>query len=246
MPWPVVGKRIPINTLVSFRFVLRAHRQIRWDANPSHFQYEESTLVCADMRALVTLMRVFCVLCAVFCVLCSETVASVRLAGQSNMQFGLGGDINATEECEATNSYPNVRIMTFTQNQKWTQASSKSTCTGGVKIGFQAFSAVCWYFGKDVFNSLNGTVPVGLVSSNVGGTAVERWSGPDAVAKCNQTGVVQQSNLWTPYIVPLLPMQMSGWIWYQAESNVACSTSWQVLIFFSSLLLPRPPAPFFF
>ena len=48
------------------------------------------------------------------------------------------------------------------------------------------------YFGKDVFASLGGKVPIGLVSSNVGGTAVERWSGPDALAHCNQTGVVQQ------------------------------------------------------
>lgn len=146
--------------------------------------------------------------------------------GQSNMQFGLGGDINATEECAETNSYPNIRVMTFTQGQPWSVASTDSTCSAGVKAGFQTFSAVCWYFGKDVFNSLDGKVPVGLVSSNVGGTAVEKWSGPDAIAKCNQTGVVQQSTLWTPYIVPLLPMQMSGWIWYQAESNVACSVSW--------------------
>jgi hypothetical protein len=88
---------------------------------------------------------------------------------------------------------------------------------------------------------------------------VERWSSPDALAHCNQTGVVEQvrcaqskekkrketvllkqadlcvvrvllsccggtqSNLWIPHIIPILPMQVQGWIWYQAESNVACS-----------------------
>ena len=89
-------------------------------------------------------------------------------------------------------------------------ASPTTACTG---TGFAPFSAVCWYFGKDLHRSASlggppGSVPIGLVASNVGGTSVERWSGPDAVAKCNQTGVVMQSNLWTPYIVPLLDMAM--------------------------------------
>jgi len=146
--------------------------------------------------------------------------------GQSNMAFGLGQDINATAECAATGNFPLIRHSTFSSKIPWAVAAPKATCTGK---GFSPFSAVCWYFGKDVYNSLGGKVPVGLVSSNVGGTSVERWSGPDALKKCNQTGVVMQSNLWLPHIVPILPMQVQGWIWYQAESNVACSTSWKWL-----------------
>ena len=145
--------------------------------------------------------------------------------GQSNMAFGLGQDINATAECAAAGDADSslIRIATFSSHKPWAVATPTTACTG---TGFSPFSAVCWYFGKNVFQHLNRTIPIGLLSSNVGGTAVERWSGPDALAKCNQTGVVQQSNLWTPYIVPLLPLQMSGWIWYQAESNVACATTW--------------------
>ena len=52
---------------------------------------------------------------------------------------------------------------------------------------------------------------------------MERWSGPDATAQCNQTGVVQQGDLYKAKIEPILPMQVQGWIWYQAESNVANS-----------------------
>lgn len=144
---------------------------------------------------------------------------------QSNMAFGLGQDIDATTACAAADALPLLRLLVFTSGGATWEVGSKATaCTGR---GFAPFSAVCWYFGNATFHSLGGDVPIGLVYSAVGGTAVERWSGPDALAKCNQTGVVQQSNLWTPYIVPLLPMRVSGWLWYQAESNVACSVSWK-------------------
>ena len=125
------------------------------------------------------------------------------------MAFGLGQDINATAECAAADAFPLIRFVTFSSRGKWEVASKRTACTG---TGFSPFSAVCWYFGKGLFlsPSLGGKVPVGLVSSNVGGTAVERWSGPDAIAKCNQTGVVDQSNLWTPFIVPLLPMALNA------------------------------------
>ena len=33
------------------------------------------------------------------------------------------------------------------------------------------------------------------------------------------------STLWTSLIVPLLNMQMSGWVWYQGENNVGGSTT---------------------
>jgi sialate O-acetylesterase len=145
--------------------------------------------------------------------------------GQSNMQFGLGQDINATAECAAAGRFGQLlRLMTFTQGKPWAVATPAEACTG---TGFAPFSAVCWYFGASLLEALGGAVPVGLVSSNVGGTSVERWSSPDATARCNQTGVVQQGNLWAPYIVPLLNMAVAGWTWYQGESNVACSTSWK-------------------
>ena len=50
--------------------------------------------------------------------------------GQSNMAFGLGQDINATEECAATGGYPNIRFVTFTAHTPWQVPSPKTTCTG--------------------------------------------------------------------------------------------------------------------
>lgn len=44
------------------------------------------------------------------------------------------------------------------------------------------FSAVCWLYGKLLFEELG--YPIGLIDTNWGGTPVEAWSSPDALAKC--------------------------------------------------------------
>jgi len=53
------------------------------------------------------------------------------------------------------------------------------------KNAIEEFSAVCWVFGREVFKGLGGKVPIGLISSNKGGTAIERWSVPESLQSCN-------------------------------------------------------------
>lgn len=49
------------------------------------------------------------------------------------------------------------------------------------------FSAVCWLFGRNVYDALGGTVPIGLISSNWGGTIIQAWSTNATNALCNAT-----------------------------------------------------------
>jgi len=157
-------------------------------------------------------------------------------SGQSNMQFTVHSAFNATEEIQAANNFPLIRVFTVgtgttsatplseftTISQGWSVASSASIGAGD----WSEFSAVCWFFGRDLFDKLH--VPIGLFSDNWGGTPVQAWSSPDALKLC-PTSVVSvggpgdPSNLWNAMIVPILPMTITGATWYQGEANAGNS-----------------------
>ncbi|XP_033740496.1 sialate O-acetylesterase-like [Pecten maximus] len=174
-------------------------------------------------------------------------------SGQSNMQFTVSQSFNASEEIKDADNFPNIRVFTVNQissktplkdldaansiKQPWSVASSSSI--GGVAWGY--FSSVCWLYGKYLYQKLG--YPIGLVNTCWGGTPVEAWSSPDALAKCGlhsetvaseqlkepfynrmssygnyggpQTAVI----LWNAMISPLLNMTIYGAIWYQGENN---------------------------
>lgn len=152
--------------------------------------------------------------------------------GQSNMVFAMGSVTNVTAERQLANNYPTIRLFTVGQKtssrtplrdlqtieQNWTVANNVSIAGGG-RFGF--FSAVCWFFGRQISDALSptGDVPIGLISNNWGGTVIESWSTPDAFKACNRTG---SGNLYNAMINPYTvgPMAISGFTWYQGESNV--------------------------
>jgi sialate O-acetylesterase len=101
-------------------------------------------------------------------------------------------------------------------------------------------SATCYFTGRGLYKALGGEVPIGLVASDWGGTRVEAWSSPDALAKCpsaeeedaavdssdaailfNDPDPNNSSVLFNGMIAPILPMRFKLATWYQGESNAA-------------------------
>ncbi|MGC4004491.1 MAG: sialate O-acetylesterase [Pirellulales bacterium] len=76
-------------------------------------------------------------------------------------------------------------------------------------------------------------MPIGLINSNIGGTAAQRWASKEALAANEQTkvysGQKDASNLYNAMIAPLAPYAVRGAIWYQGESNAGQAERYRTL-----------------
>ena len=146
--------------------------------------------------------------------------------GQSNMQWPVSLSTGA-KEIIAQAGNPKLRLFTVERPKdgkgtdrpqtevqgRWELCSPKSVAP---------FSAVAYAFGSEI--QKKRAVPVGLISSNVGGTTAERWMSADALAADPQLARMPKpqgsSDLYNLMIAPLVPYSIRGAIWYQGESNV--------------------------
>jgi sialate O-acetylesterase len=86
-------------------------------------------------------------------------------------------------------------------------------------------SAVCWLYGRQVHQALNGR-PMGLIATSWGGTSIEVWMPPKALQDCNATSSEpsvsvprNHSSLFNAMIYPFTRTVIYGTIWYQGEAN---------------------------
>jgi sialate O-acetylesterase len=84
---------------------------------------------------------------------------------------------------------------------------------------------VAFHFARQLYR--DGSVPVGLLNASRGGSVIEAWLSPSALAATPHTapgGAVppdaRPSGLYHGMVQPLLPVALRGVIWYQGESNV--------------------------
>jgi sialate O-acetylesterase len=99
-------------------------------------------------------------------------------SGQSNMAMTVAGAKDFAKE-KAAATYPKLRMFREASGAATTPQERPNgswlVCTPDTVGGF---SATAYFFGRQVHQSLN--VPVGLVHSSVGGTAIEAWTSLEA------------------------------------------------------------------
>jgi sialate O-acetylesterase len=101
-------------------------------------------------------------------------------SGQSNMQWTLKNTDNGEAEIAAA-KYPMIRLFTVPRLEVDTpQTDVKAAWKECSPETVAAFSAVGYYFGRDLHKARN--VPVGLINNAVGGSPAESWM-KDSVLK---------------------------------------------------------------
>jgi sialate O-acetylesterase len=119
-------------------------------------------------------------------------------SGQSNMEWIVRNTNNSAQEIANAN-YPKIRLLTIPKNLQLSPvedvAAIKWSVCSPETVG--DFSAVGYYFGRDIFKETN--VPIGLINTSWGGTVVEAWISED-FAKRDEAikNVIENLNFKSP------------------------------------------------
>jgi sialate O-acetylesterase len=155
-------------------------------------------------------------------------------SGQSNMQMPLKGYTgqpifgSLLTTAKATN--PNLRLFSVDRIGSKTPLKDVEKYTPWQQAtpdNVYEFSAVAYYFGQQLQEILD--VPVGLIHTSWGGSAVQAWLSKEEISKYQavdlaDVDITKGTNhiptaLFNSMIQPLIPYTIKGVLWYQGESN---------------------------
>jgi len=172
-------------------------------------------------------------------------------SGQSNMEWPLDKSFESGPDIAAS-ANPMLRLLVVPKTKA--DAPRDDVKASWKESGPQTvpgFSAVAYYFGRDLQKALN--VPVGLIDTCWGGSPAEVWmsdrvltgnrdykrdimdSYAEAVARASGSTNKGQRPGWKPtelyngMIAPLIPYGIKGAIWYQGESNAGRAHQYRTL-----------------
>lgn len=153
-------------------------------------------------------------------------------SGQSNMEMSVSWGIDNGEEEAKNATNPNIRFFTVPKLTATTpQNNLLGNWTESTPETMKYFSAVGYFFAKRLREDLKN-VPIGLISSNWGGTPAEIWMPEEVVnsdavllenaKKLNEQeyGPRQPGRAYNAMIYPFVGFKIAGTLWYQGESNV--------------------------
>ena len=154
-------------------------------------------------------------------------------SGQSNMEMPVQGFLgqpclHAAETMREARLYPDIRMFTVARDSTDVlkdDCVGEWLCSDPATVG--AFSAVGYFFGRCLNQYLG--VPIGLITTNWGGTNIEAWMSAESNAKLGVDEEYTSRNwnedyfpgatLYNGMVAPITNYTAKGFIWYQGESN---------------------------
>lgn len=155
-------------------------------------------------------------------------------SGQSNMEFAMRkisklqpppGAKWPVDELETAHN-KNIRIF-LVDRKKMLPDSTHAGWAAAEGAELRSFSAVGYFFAKELFAKLN--VPIGVISAAIPGSRIEPWMPREAMEeldffKNNPSDSIHKidgdpGKFYTSMIQPLIPFALKGFLWYQGESN---------------------------
>lgn len=154
-------------------------------------------------------------------------------SGQSNMECTMSGYYNqpvlGKNEALLEARNPNLRLFTVKKEAAKQPLEKLKSFEPWVEAGMESvsnFSATAYFFGEQLQKQLQ--VPVGLIVSAWGGSAIEPWISEEALddrmiqlsdypekTSKNRTNTL----LYNAMINPIVNYTIKGVLWYQGESN---------------------------
>ena len=162
-------------------------------------------------------------------------------SGQSNMEMYVSMSKDAEQEIAAA-QWPQIRILEVPNTAADEPADSFPSAAWKpvTPETIPPFSAVAYFFGRELHEHLD--VPIGLISCDLGATAMEAWTRRDVLessptfkqatadsfamplmiedpVEYKRIQYYLPSRLYNGMIAPVIPYGIRGAIWYQGESN---------------------------
>ncbi len=147
-------------------------------------------------------------------------------SGQSNMDMSLASCDRKSQD-EDTADFPQMRTfrapLSFAGEPSESAAGNWTVCTPGSAA---SFSAIAFYFGREICEALDSTVPIGLYVASVGGTNIDLWLAPEGLTDIpvlnplfNQSILPNGPfSLFNGMVYPYSPLPAKGLVWYQGEN----------------------------
>jgi len=137
--------------------------------------------------------------------------------GQSNMEYTVA-NADGGPEAIAASSNDQIRLMTIPHGgAPRPESDVKARWQRAEPDVVRYFSAVGYFFGRKL--QRDRLTPVGLISSNVGGSPIERWIPRAAIDADPELKALEAGDLYNHMIAPLAPGAIRGFLWYQGEAN---------------------------